>query len=172
MPLTHAKPQSLTVEGTAAYLDVVRLPAERRILGGLLVIDSLGQPIEFVHSSVELPHGFMWAKDQAEMLAIASLSRALFDACRNTPSLIAVRDEFAPVQFCKTEIAPTIPFGQVSNVPTDDPKHWSWINSPPTAGMPALALFEDLKRRSLTMEPFERIARGLSEVYGTAMTEE
>ena len=50
--------------------------------------------------------------------------------------------------------------------PVADAAHVFWHPAPPPDGSPERDLFEQLAARGLLLEPFERAADGLREVYG------
>ncbi|MBI5016773.1 MAG: hypothetical protein HZB55_14975 [Deltaproteobacteria bacterium] len=167
MAIPYRKAPRAADVGVAAYLDVVVRAggAERLLLGALLLMDGRGQPLEFVHNTLSAPTGFLWPDERVDVLGIAALGHSLFDACRREPDLLLCLPTLGPPTILHTELAPSIPFALIPDG-AEDLEAWTWINAPPSAGMRAHALCEELCRRGLVREPFARLRKGLREVYG------
>lgn len=161
MPVPYRKASRAEEEGAAAFLDVAWVPASRTFYGALLLVDSRGRPLEFVHNSLAAPAGFLWPATQVHRLGVASLAHSLFEACRREPDLLVCPAELGSRDFCRTEIAPSIPFARSE-------QEWTWVNDPPSPAMRAHRLAQLLQQRGLATEPFERLRAGLREVYPEA----
>ena len=174
MPVPYRKTPRNAELGCAAYLDIVWMAEPRAFYGALLLMDGKGQPLEFVHNSLTAPSGFLWPEAQVRVTGTAALAHSLFEACRRDPDLLVCRDSLGSPDFCRTELAPAIPFAQVSvtGQGEDAPLEWSWINEPPTSGMRAYSLYQELTRRGFVLEPFERLREGLRVTYPQADWEE
>ena len=172
MPVPYRKAPKSAASHCAAYLDVVWLRSTRTFYAGLLLIDSRGQPLEFVHNTLLAPGGFLWPEDQVRNLGVATLCHSLFDTCQREPELLVCRNTLGPPAYCKSDIAPSIPFAQVIESHNGEPAAWNWINEPPSPGMSAHMLGDTLRSRGLAVEPFTRIRLGLREVYPQAPWEE
>lgn len=167
MPIPYRKAPRPDEEGLAAYLDVFE--ARQGFVGAMLLVDSRGRPLEFVHNQVAAPSGFLWPATQVRRLAVASLAHSLFDACRKDPDLLVCRASLGEPEFCRSELGPSIPFACVQPAREDSPVQWSWLNDPPTSGMKAHSLAQALQQRGLATEPFDRLTEGLREVYPGAL---
>lgn len=165
MPVPYRKIPRAAQEGVAAFVDVARARAQRQIVGALLLIDGRGQPLEFVHNAVDVPGGFLWPEDKVRSVGTVALVHSLFDACQREPDLLICRDTLGAPEFCRDELAPTVPFAQVTPSDGDTPAAWSWINDPPAPGMRAHVLYEHLARRGFVYEPFARLDDGLRLAY-------
>jgi len=165
MPVPYRKTPRAAEIGVAAYLHILWLPTERIFCGGLLITDGKGQPQEFVHNVLSAPTGLLWTDEQTWQRGLPILAHSLFDACRREPDLLVALDSLGPADFLSAEVAPSIPFAQV--VPPRDglPAEWNWINTPPSSGMRASVLAQELIRRGFLVEPFERLREALSLVY-------
>src|SRR5579862_316266 len=165
MPVPYRKTPRAAEIGQAAFLDIVWRGSSRTFYGALLVVDGKGQPQEFVHNTLTAPSGPLWPEEKVRTMGTALLAHSLFDACRREPDLLICLPELGAPDYCRTEIAPSIPFVQV--VPGRDglPAEWSWINDPPSSGMRAAILAQELARRGFIEEPFERLRHGLRLVY-------
>ena len=165
MPVPYRKTPRAAETGCAAYLDILWLSSVHAFYGALLLIDGRGQPMEFVHNSLTAPSGYLWPEEQVRASGIAMLAHSLFDACRREPDLLVCQATLGTRDYCKMQIAPSIPFAQIIPATEDVPAEWIWINEPPTPGMRAHALYQELSRRGFVLEPFERLYEGLRTVY-------
>ena len=172
MPVPYRKTPRAVETGCVAYLDVARLRSVGAFYGALLLMDGRGQPLEFVHNTLTAPTGFLWPEAKVRSLAVAALARSLFDACRREPDLLVCLVSLGTPDFCREELAPTIPFAQITPARDEVPAEWNWINDPPAAGMRADALYRELSKRGFIMEPFERLRDGLQIVYPQAPLQE
>jgi hypothetical protein len=153
--------------GIAAFLDVNPATSDTLLIGALLLMDTRGQPLEFVHNAVPVPDGFLWPRDRVDTMAVAALARSLFDACRREPDLLLCLPSLGDAGALRAELAPSIPFALVPGE-GDDAAAWTWVNDPPSPGMRASVVREELIRRGLVWEPFSRIRNGLREIYYTS----
>ncbi|MCW3099830.1 MAG: hypothetical protein JWL77_5448 [Chthonomonadaceae bacterium] len=168
MPVPYRKTPRAAEVGQAAYLDILYLPADRTFYGGLLILDGKGQPQEFVHNTLAAPSGALWPEDTVLSLGVVMLVHSLFDACRREPDLLVSLPSLGSPEMCRTEIAPSIPFAQVAPAEEGIPAEWNWINEPPSSGMRAAILAQELARRGFIVEPFERLRYALRMVYPQA----
>ena len=168
MPVPYRKLPRAAQEGIAAFVDVQRARSTRQLVGALLLIDGRGQPLEFVHNVVDAPGGFLWPEEKVRAVGTVVLVHSLFDACQREPDLLVCRDTLGTPDFCREELAPSIPFAQVGEGEPDAPLAWSWINEPPASGMRAHALYEHLAKRGFVEEPFARLRDGLRLAYPEA----
>lgn len=168
MPVPYRKTPRAAEIGLAAYLDVLWLPQNRAFYGGLLVMDGKGQPQEFVHNTLAAPSGVLWPEEKLRSMGVVMLTHSLFDACRREPDLLVTLSTLAPLETCRSEIAPSIPFVQVVPEREGVPAEWSWVNEPPTSAMRASILASELARRGYIVEPFERLRYALRIVYSQA----
>jgi hypothetical protein len=135
------------------------------VAGALLLVDGRGRPVEFVHNRVEVPSGFLWPEDLVTGTATVALCHSLFEACKREPDLLLCLPALGSRDFCRIEIAPTIPFAQVVLGDKDKPASLAWLNDAPGPGMGAHALQEELMARNLVVEPFGRVLTGIREAY-------
>ena len=172
MPVPYRKTPRAVETGCAAYLDVARLPSASAYYSALLLMDGRGQPLEFVHNTLNAPSGFLWPEAKVRSLAVGALAQSLFDACRREPDLLVCLSTLGSPDFCRAELSPSIPFAQITPAQDDVPAEWNWINDPPAAGMRADALYRELSKRGFILEPFERLRDGLRIVYPQAPWQE
>ena len=143
----------------------------RILSGAILIIDAHGQPLEFVHNTLDAPSGFLWPEDQVRATGVAALCHSLFEACKREPELLICGQALGSANYCRSELNPVIPFAQAAESSQSNDGSsaaWAWINNPPLSSMPAHSLAETLQTRGFSLEPFERIRRGLREIYPNA----
>lgn len=161
MPVPYRKTPRAAEIGLAAYLDTVWSAGDRTFRGGLLLVDGKGQPQEFVHNTLTAPVGMLWTEEKIRTVGIAMLPHSLFDTCRREPDVLICLDSLGSLEYCRTEIVSSIPFVQVTPAQDTLPAEWSWINDPPSPGMRASLLAQELERRGFILEPFERLHHAL-----------
>jgi hypothetical protein len=172
MPVPYRKTPRAAEIGQAAYLDILYLPADHTFYGGLLVVDGKGQPQEFVHNTLTAPSGVLWPEDRVLSQGVVLLAHSLFDACRREPDLLIGLPSLGPPETLRVELAPAIPFVQAAPAGEGIPAEWNWINEPPSSGMRAAILAQELTRRGFVTEPFERLRYALRMVYPQAAWQE
>lgn len=168
MPIPYRKTPRAEEEGAAAFLDLAWLPASRTLCAGLLLVDSRGRPLEFVHNSLVAPAGFLWPASQVQRLGVTGLVHSLFEACRREPDLLACPEGLGDADFCRAELAPSLPFARVTPATGSSPPRWVWVNDPPGPSMRAHRMAQALQQRGLAAEPLERVQAGLRELYPEA----
>ncbi len=165
MPITYRQAPKSSQSQCAAYIDVLWIASKRTFHGALLVMDARGQPLEFVHNTLAAPSGFLWPAEQVRLIGVAELCHSLFKACRLEPLLLVCRDSLGTPDYCKTAIAPSIPFAQIGKSPSDDQFAWVWVNGQPPQASAAFILAQDLRSHGFVAEPFRRVMAGLVELY-------
>ncbi|MCW3051569.1 MAG: hypothetical protein JWN14_739 [Chthonomonadales bacterium] len=168
MPVPYRKTPRAAEVGQAAYLDILWVPTDRVFYGGLLILDGKGQPQEFVHNTLATPSGPLWPDDKVRTQGTVMLAHSLFDACRREPDLLVSLPTLGSPETGRTELAPSIPYVQVIPAAEGIPAEWNWINEPPSSGMRAAILAQELARRGFIVEPFERLRHALRMVYPQA----
>ncbi len=165
MPIPHRKPGE---DGVAAFLDVAWLEPARTFYGAILLINAQGGPLEFVYNSLAAPAGFLWPEAQVRRQGVPGLVRTLFSACRREPDLLVAPTSLGEPDFCRQELAPSIPFALAEPGTPELPPQWTWLNAAPVYPMRAHSLALLLHRRGLASEPLERVRAGLREVFTSA----
>jgi hypothetical protein len=164
MPVPYHRTPRAVTDGCAAFADVLSVRTGRAFYGGLLVLDGRGEPLEFVYNSLEAPSGFLWPEPLVAEASTVALLHSLFEACGRDPDLLVCRSCLAGAEV-RRQIVPAIPFVVVSPPRGALPEERVWVNDPPGAGMRAAAVFQSLADRGFLLEPFDRIAAGLREVF-------
>lgn len=176
--------------GLAAFLLIEAEAARGGWRGALFQVNARGEPVEFTYNRVGTPNGFLWRAADLRRAAAKTLASSLLATCSQTPHLIvAPAKRVASELFCHDvrvatavcrvatgdqaaaysplETPETWPPGQA----TAEPQHLFWFPSPPGEGSPARRLVRTLGQRGLLVEPFERAAVGLREVFGDSAGE-
>lgn len=171
MPIPYHRVPHSAAAPVAAYLLVTSGRSVKELLAGLLVIDGRGQPVEFVHNSIEVPSGLLWPEPGVEAAGSAALAHSLFEACRADPDLLVVEEGLGTPQYLRASVAPLIPTCVVSPPESSGVNEYAWVNDAPSQGSPASLLMRELVERGFLHEPFDRIRRALAERYGIAQPE-
>jgi hypothetical protein len=173
--------------GPAAFLKVEVGAGGAEYLGALLLINARGEPLEFAYNRVELPETFLWRPTDLRRHAERELTASLLTVCTRTPRLLfCLADEVGSELFCR-DLLLEIPVGRLGQplkatafsveevqevLDEPEPLHLFWFPAAPTADSLERRLFERLWTHGLLLEPFERAASGLMEIYsGEVATE-
>jgi len=187
LPIPFHDAEDLEELGAAAFLHVDQLrPHSPERFGALLFINARGEPLEFAYNRVELLSNTLWRPLDRGQAAVRRLALSLFRECSLTPVLLFCRaDVVDPHLFGTTgQLMLEVPVGRIATateavgyigserlatIDTADSSgeiretHLFWIPDPPEGA--AALLFNRLSERGLLLEPFERAAMGLREVY-------
>ena len=164
--------------GAAGYLKIQSHPAGYR--GALILINVRGEPLEFTYTRVETPHTFLWRRDDIGRHAARKITASLLSLCPQVPRLmLCLAEEVGSELFCQ-DIQVSIPVCRIASrmaaVPfssrevmdvtdTGEPMHLFWFPEKPDEGSAEQELLRKLVSHGLLLEPFERAAVGLREVY-------
>jgi hypothetical protein len=180
VPIPFRDADDLEELGTAAFLKIEPSARDSVYLGALFVVNARGEPIEFAYNLIETPHSFLWRPADLRRHAERKLTASLLDTCEAAPRLVlCLADEVGGELFGR-DIEVSVPVGridrslqaapagaEVREVPDlPEPVHLFWYPAPPTPGSAERRLFDQLSGQGLLLEPFERAAFGLREVYG------
>ncbi len=163
--------------GLAGYLRFVTEDDGRGIRGALFLVNARGEPVDFAFSRIDVPASFLWRAGEAKRQAVASLAAVLFQACPRIPSLLlALSDEVHPrvftedllveVPLCRITEGDNAPYSATESLETlSDTVHLFWAGQVPEGEGSARRLLDALHGRQLTIEPFDRAARGIDEAF-------
>ena len=166
-------PENADELGCPAFFRVIRTSMESMLTfyGGMLRITTMGEPLQFVYSKVEVPHSFLWRTADLHRAALKQLVDTLLQAVSEPPALLIcwqpdfcypVAFEHVPVKICRTLDSN---FNlDVQAVDFDGIEvHSSWSSDQPEPGI--TDLYDILARRHLILEPLHRTFIGLNEVF-------
>ncbi len=181
MPVPYRDVDDVDELGAAAFLKIVSAPGSPEYYAALFLVNARGEPLEFTYNRLTVPQSFLWRPGDLRRFAERRLVISLFSACPLAPAvLLCSAREVAPDLFTR-EVEVGVPVGRIApaseTVPysTDEvaepldapePTNLFWLRGPPPEDAPARQLVRELIRRSLILDPFERAAKGLTEVYG------
>jgi hypothetical protein len=181
MPIAFSDVEDFDGPGSAAFLKLERSPDDACCLGALLVIGARGEPLEFGYNRVRVPQPFLWREADLRRYIERRITASLLSVCSQQPRLLLCLANEVSIWLFGQDLQVEVPVvrvgGQSSSrrrVDTDtgevleeDPQsHVAWQPAPPDEGSMERRLFEHLTAHGLLLEPFDRAATGLREVYG------
>lgn len=163
--------------GLAAYL---RLPDSRgddgEVHGALLVINAIGEPVEFCFAALEPPTSVLWRPEDIDRRIAATLTRALFDECGAQPRILLGLAAEVDATLFRVDVRPAIAACRVipgdpadiveGEMATEHGPRLIWAGDRPGAGTPERELLNRLINNDLLAEPFTRAAAALTEALG------
>ena len=182
MPIPYRDADDLDELGTAAYLKIEPAADGSGYLGALFLINARGEPVEFTYNRIDTPNTFLWRQDDLRRHAARKLTASLFSLCPRTPRLLLClakevgselfgQDIQVSMSVCRIALAgEAIPSAEVETkevVQASEPVQVFWFPGRPAEDAVELRLLQLLATRGILLEPFERAAIGLREVYRT-----
>jgi hypothetical protein len=178
MPIPYRDDDGLDRLGAAAFLRIQ--PEPRGYRGALFLVDARGEPIEFAYNRIEIVQRFLWGEDQLRRHACRRLATTLFEVCPRVPALLLCRAEEVGSEIFLEDVRLSLPVARIADESAvvgqaAEEEHESdadgglqlfWAGVAPAPETPERTLLDELARRGLLSEPFERAAVGLTEVYG------
>ena len=174
MPIAFHDDESVNRLGFAAFLHLEL--DDEAAYGALLFLNARGEPQEFVFNRLELLNASLWrARDRAAGAA-RRLCASLFPTATLTPQFLLFSPGTVPPTLFGGEggIQLDIPAGAIWRADEDDPEGLETFDGNGevlrarilwSPGAPSGELLPLLVKRGLLIEPFERAAAGLREVY-------
>lgn len=178
MPVNYVEDEQAEELGTAGFLKVERTESGYR--GAFFVINARGEPVEFTYTRLSVPDSFLWRKADIARHAIRKMAGSLFDLCPASPRLVFCLSGEVDIASFVSDLKLTVPLcGVAPSKPSDGnpaPERGgeshpeasvrlAWIPAWPGEGSTEHKLFSRLLSGGLILEPFERAAAGLREVY-------
>jgi hypothetical protein len=153
------------IPGSVAYLRFVHDSQDLRLIsGGLLVVNSRGEPLEFVFGQVCRPPTMLRLFGDKEIKAFALLARGLFSNVKESPLILyTLKEELADSSFGGF-LKLGIPLLTFSNVYNDQPITAAWGSEVHfTDGSAQAKIHGTLVEKKLLYEPFDRVRDGIAE---------
>jgi hypothetical protein len=184
MPIPFRDTDDIAELGAAGFLTIRPLRSSDGYEGALFVINARGEPLEFTYNRVQTPHPFLWRKEGIRRHAHRRLTASLLSTCPAVPKIILCRAEDVGSElFCQDievsmpvcRIAPetavvSVAVAEVQEAAGEkDSVNLFWFPRPPDDSAVERRLVQELSRRGLLTEPFERANKGLDEVYGASV---
>lgn len=180
MPIPFQDAEDLETLGAAAFLTIEATGDGTGYRGALFLVNARGEPVEFAYNRVELPETSLWRRTDLRRHAERTLATSLFTVCARTPRLLfCLAEEIDSELFCQ-DVRVEIPVARIASplaaaayaageveeaVDEPEPLRLFWFPAAPAPDSAEGRLFSRLRTRSLLLEPFERAATGLREVY-------
>ena len=190
MPIAYRDAADLDDLGLVSFLRIERSARGSTYLGALFTINGRGEPIELVYNALETPHTLLWRPADLRRHAERRLTTSLLSVAEAAPRLLFCLADEAGVELFSQDVQVEVPIGRVERPAdairqrTDDEDagssalpaipssvHVFWQPAPPGEESPERALFEQLSARGLLLEPFDRAADALREIYGARSAE-
>lgn len=181
MPIPFRDAEDIEEMGTVGYLTVAPHQNGNGFDGALFLMNMRGEPIEFTYNRIEMPNSFLWRKEDILRSAQRRLAASLLSICPVIPKIIiCLAEEIGCELFCQDiklsmpvcRIAPStaiISFAGAEiqeTTATTESLNLFWYPDKPIDSTPERQLINELARRGLLMEPFDRAKNGLGEVCG------
>lgn len=180
MPIPYRDDDDLERLGSAAFLHIA--PESHGYRGALFLIDARGEPMEFAYNRIEVLQRFLWRDDQLRRHACRRLATTLFEICPRVPTLLLCRAEEVDPEVFLEDVHLSLPVARIADesavvgqAALEEREAFSsgslqlfWAGAPPAQDGTERSLLDELAKRGLVTEPFERAAIGLTEVYGDA----
>lgn len=172
--------------GLAAFLRIVPSGDRDGFLGALFLVNARGEPGEFSYNRLDVVQRFLWRADDLRRHVARRLATSLFEVCPRIPSVILVLAAEAPAELFTEDVVvdvPTIRVAEQSSVIGQSasetrevvegqmPLQIFWHGAAPDGEGVAHSLVQRLAAAGLLLEPFDRAATGLQEVYGESRSE-
>jgi len=180
MPVEFSDAEDVDELGTAGFMRIEEFSEQGVYRGAVFVVNARGEPLEFTYNSVQVPNSFLWRSSDIRRHATRRIATSMFQTCQSRPKFIIClgkevdhdvfcRDLHLAIPVCR--IVPALETvgrdtsEQVEAISGDAPLNAFWHPEKPLVGSTESRLFSRLAASGLLLEPFERIARGLAEVY-------
>ena len=178
MPIPYRHDDDLERLGSAAFLHIE--PEAGGYRGALFLIDARGEPMEFAYNRIEVLQRFLWRDDQLRRHACRRLATTLFEVCPRVPTLLLCRASDVDPEVFSEDVRLSLPVARIADeaavvgqTASEERETLAsgalqlfWSGTAPAQESPERALLDELARRGLLTEPFDRAVIGLSEVYG------
>lgn len=160
--------------GLAAYLRVLSALGDKgETCGALLVVNAIGEPVEFCFAALKPPTSALWRPGDLDRRAAAVLVRAMFDECGSQPRLLlGLASEIDSALF-RQDVSPSIAACRVipgdpadvaeGEMATDQGPRLIWAGERPKLDSPERQLLNRLINNDLLAEPFIRAETALAE---------
>ena len=181
MPIPYRDQDELDDLGVAAFLRIEPTRQPDGFRGALFQINARGEPIEFTYNRIETPATFLWRPGDIRRASVRRLTISLLALSPRVPRLIVCRAAEVPPETFSQDIAVQIPVCRLSTALNEgergeeetaetagdrSPIHLFWYPAPPSEDTLERLLIRELALHGLLLEPFERAATGLAELYG------
>lgn len=180
MPIAFRDRDELESLGAAGFLRFLPAEGGGGYLGALFLVDARSEPVEFSYNRIDVPQRFLWRAQDLRRHVARRLAASLFEICPRVPSVLLCRADEVEAELFTDELEVAIPVARVAGADAlvgqaaaearevmagEAPVQVFWVGRQPHEDEPARRLVAHLAARGLLLEPFERAAFGLREVY-------
>jgi hypothetical protein len=168
VPIPFHNDEALDALGAAAFLVIRAVSKEpHTYIGGVFLINAIGEPLEFAFNRVELIPSVLWSGVDMHRAATNRLIHTIFEAINLTPKILFILSDsvahyslesFEPLKF-------DIPAVAVTSSTEESTSPASVIWGPIAPDPEESRLYELISSRGLLFEPFLRTQAALREVY-------
>lgn len=184
MPIPFRDTDDIAELGEAGFLTICPLASADGYEGALFIVNARGEPLEFTYNRVQTPHPFLWRKEDIRRHAHRRLTASLLSACPAIPKVIlCLAEEVGSDLFCQDmemsmPVCRIAPGSAVVSIAAAEAQEASgeqdsvnlfWFPRPPDDAAVERRLVQELSRRGLLTEPFDRAKKGLDEVYAVSV---
>jgi hypothetical protein len=180
VPIAFRDADELESLGSAAFLRVLPLQGGAGYLGALFLVNARSEPVEFSYNRIDVPQRFLWRPQDLRRHVVRRLATTLFEICPRVPVVLLCRADEVDAELFTDDVRVAIPTARVAEgealvgqaageerevIVEERPVQVFWGGTQPPDDAPARRLVGHLAARGLLLEPFERAAIGLREVY-------
>jgi hypothetical protein len=180
VPIPYRDAEDLEAFGCAGFLRMIRTDDGDAYLGALFLVNARGEPVEFTYSRLEPQRRFLWRRVVLDRYAVRRLAASLFDVCPRLPTVLLCLGDEVPPEVLADDLQVSVPVARVAgeealigqargeereSLGGPSAVQVFWLGGVPTDDAPERRLVTRLAERGLLLEPFERAALGLREVF-------
>jgi hypothetical protein len=165
VPIPFRDAESTGSDRHAAYLRLVPDETGRELQGALLIVTSIGEPVELTWAELRAPVAVLCSDRRPGSHAARMVAVALFEKCQTTPHLLLYREDEIPADLFEHRLRMGLPVVAVSGDGAS--ATWRWSSEVLDDGAPADALMKKLVASDLLVEPFARAVAALHLVRQT-----
>jgi len=179
IPFSDADSEAGEDLGSAGFLKLQYTSGNTCCLGALFVVSARGEPLEFGYNRARVPQPHLWRQADLRRYTQRRLTTSLLSVCSHLPWLIVcLASEVSPelfgqdlrVELPVVRVDDTVGCSRSVDTQTgevfEEPVQVTWQAAAADTDSAARRLLEHLSVHGLLLEPFERAALGLVEVYG------
>lgn len=164
-----------------AFLRLLPDPDGRRVRGGLLTTNGIGEPVEFTFTRIESPAPLLCTDHRPSAHVARLLVLALFERCETAPDLLLVLQDEVDDGLFRHRVHVDIPVAAVRAVPAGHGASCQWVparalepgadtdDALPITPVAQCAL-DRLHALDMVLDPFDRAARALDAVIEDGVT--
>jgi hypothetical protein len=169
---------------TGAFFRALEIDRET-FVGGLLLLDARGEPLEFTYNRVTARNRIFWRDRDLARATTRELLTSLFDACARQPTVVfcLAREVEAAILLDDLDIRKPLArvAGEGETVGLAEGEvherlegvssaQLFWVHGRPSDATDGHRLVERLGARGLLVEPFNRVTAGLREAFDIGST--